>query len=1718
MSCSLHRSIPRTTSGKIKRQESRKSLLEGRLTGIPSGDFDASASFASTGCVSNSASAIDDEESSISGEVEEMDVAESKSEQEKVINTICKVCVVPIDKLDRSMPLTNLGMTSIQVFRIISELEAEYPGLEAMHLMQPISVQELSRNIVQGHYKEADSEIPAVPIEDVMYGVPLSFGQEQMVILHQLMPNSCAYNVPVAIKLTGKLSVPALQQCFVEMIERHCILSVRFEERNGNLVQLLDESLRRALNNFSALDIRPMHGGRPETCAEIVYALFSAEISTPFDLFKGPVVRVQLLQSGDEEHLLLVNSHHSVVDGWSMRVLINDLCKMYSSLGSNSSSTMDPPKVQFLDYAAWQRKSFSRETLDELLQFWINNLAGAPKLLDLPTDKPRGQTWSTAPAGSVPVKIGRDLVKRLNSIATEQGTTLSTTLLSVFQILLGRYSGQEDIVVGLPFAGRPHSHLMSIVGYIANTVPLRVDLSGDPSYISFLQQTKDVCFAAFENSSVPLYEIVKAVSAGNKTSFAPIFQVLFNLHSVDLMYNGMQMGPCKVEPMVDYCKPQESRFDISLELLESNGEIGGTLEYSTDLFNQETMQRMAGHYLNLVEAIILSPDLSIGQLPMLSNLEKKSLRKMSIDRKYIYNIPEMTLHEMFHAAANKYPKKGCLLYRGKETTYQEIEAITNQLAHCLIAMGVGPDKNVGIITDKSDRMIIAILGILKAGGAYSPIDPSYPDCRMKNILEDADVQIVIVQSDIDAAQKLAGLNLSVMNLSETLQSGMLRRQPTHFPTNRSSASSLAYTIFTSGSTGRPKGVMIQHRAVTNFLQWMTCEFELSFQDRYLQNINYSFDLSMMEIFLSLTSGGLLILPDHKFHPDPSYVVDLINKTDATFCCSVPSILQGFVQMCQPGDCKTLRNQICCGEVLPTSLAAQFLEKLPSCTLANTYGPTEATIFVTSQVLNCNCLENPLSIGRPISNVAVYIVDENMEPCPPGVPGELMISGTCLAKGYANRPDLTADRFIKNPFATDRDSGDFDEMYRSGDVGSWNPDGSIKYIGRTDNQVKVRGFRIELGEVEVGISRLPSVFQAVAAVKPDPSGARHLVAYVVPHSVDPEQLKEELKQFLPYYMVPTMLIPVKSFSSLPNGKTNRAILPDPVWSSHNDGEDCVPPRNGSEERLLRIWQEVLGKENIGVHSDFFKMGGDSMKAGLIAARIRLETGIQVPGILLFKYRTIAELAECAENEGIIGSQPDLLTDGGFGTSPSVVGYSARQLEDGVPVSLSQKRMLRLYECDKKNCAYNIPLVVRLEGYLDSKILKKVIELLVNRHTVLMMKFKKTGSTEWVSSKPEQYSIPKVKAMDLTYMGSEFETNAMELAMEIFTEDASRPFDLYNGPPLRINLLKLAEDDHALMFTFHHVAFDGVSIGIIAKEFLDSYNSLHRGVAPNNQECSLQYYDFAKWQRGLVESKSYAKQIEFWKNQLQGLPPVLKLPTDVDQNHRKEDGFGPCGHVDVFVSSTTVEKLRKVAQSDGSTLNMILAAAFDLVLSWIANRSDIVVGTPFAAGRLHKNTEEMIGYLVNPLPVRIDVNRHKTFEDLLSGVREVMIASFENGQVPLDTIVEAVGAKYSAANHPIYQVVMALNSGDMPDFNSGALKVTPVRVEETMKETSQPILMDLTESSVGLHGYISYNSSFFSEESVKGWVQSFLGVLKCAGETPQLSLDEFRHNFGRGILKL
>jgi amino acid adenylation domain-containing protein len=1049
---------------------------------------------------------------------------------------------------------------------------------------------------------------------------PLSYGQRALWFLYQIAPQSPAYNFALAVRIRSAVDVPALQRAFQALINRHAVLRTNYTVQNGEPVQKVDAHRQVCFEQVDASTLDD------ETLRKRV----AGEYRRPFDLEQGPLLRVTLFTQSAHNHVLLLNTHHIAFDLWSLVILMEELRVLYPAERNDARAALPPLKAQYMDYVTWQADMLAGDEGEQHWSYWQKQLAGDSPELNLPIDRPRPPT-QTYSGASHAFDLSDEVVEQLRSLARAERTTLYTVLLAAYQVLLYRYTGQQDIVVGSPMLGRGRPEFKGIVGYFANPVALRGDLSGDPSFKTFLAQIGQVVLEAMEHQDYPLALLVERLKIARDVSRSPLFQVLFTFGKLQDAQEAAELfvqsrtvtavnyGGLELETFA--LGQQEGQFDLQLEMDDTGHSVSGILKYNTDLYDVATIARMVGHLQVLLASIAENPDQSVALLPILTASERRQILVDWNDTAVDYNLGQC-LHQRIEAQVERTPDATVLLFQAKSLTYRELNERANQLAHFLRTLGVGPETLVGVCMRRSLDMVIGLLGILKAGAAYVPLDPDYPPQHLDFMVQDSQVPVLLTQSRLVPA--LPEHQAKTVCLDADWEA--IGLQSTANPTNLTESGNMAYMIYTSGSTGRPKGTVNTHRGISNRLLWMQDFFQLTETDRVLQKTPFSFDVSVWEFFWPLMTGACLVVTKPDGHRDSGYLVQVIAEAGVTTLHFVPSMLQAFLEERDLERCASVKRVICSGEALPHDLQERFFSRMPQgIALYNLYGPTEAAVDVTYWACRRGSEQRTVPIGQPVSNTQIYLLDPHFRPVPVGVPGELYIGGVQVARGYHGRPGLTAARFIDDPFSDVPGA----RFYKTGDLARFRPDGNVEFLGRMDLQVKIRGFRVELGEIEAVLGQHPTVHEVVVVAREDTPGDKRLVAYlIVDEQTTPstDELRRFMRDRLPEYMIPSTFVILDALPLTPNGKIDRRKLPAPTGLRPALETTFVPPRTEIEQTIVTIWRQVLQVQQIGIHDNFFDLGGHSLLAAQVYHQLGEKFGQEVTMLDLFEHPTVAALTK------------------------------------------------------------------------------------------------------------------------------------------------------------------------------------------------------------------------------------------------------------------------------------------------------------------------------------------------------------------------------------------------------------------------------------------------------------------------------------------------------------
>jgi len=1042
--------------------------------------------------------------------------------------------------------------------------------------------------------------------------IPASFAQQRLWFLDRMNPGHAVYQLPSALRLTGGLDIPALEKSLTEIARRHESLRTKFLVVDGDPMQVI------AAPQMISLPVTDLSDLGPTQREVRAQQLAGVEAQQPFDLTDGTLWRASLLKLADEEHVFLFTMHHIITDGWSMGLLFKELSILYQAYTNNQESPLEDLPLQYSDYAVWQRDLLQNEALQEQLSYWKKQLQNAPPALELPADKPR-PTVQTYNAASESFSLTPALSHELKSLSRREGTTLFMTLLAAFQTLLSRYAGRDDILVATPSAGREQIETQSLIGLFVNTLVLRTTVAESFTFVELLQSVKDAVLGAHAHQDLPFEKLIEELDPERNLSYHPLSQALFQLHPAahdGLKLEGLQCSRFTREPAV------VANFDLVLSMSETSP-LSGVLNYNSDLFEAETIKRMVEHVERLLDAVVANPQQQIGALSLLTEAESRQLLKDWNDTATSYQ-RDKCIHELFEMHAAQTPLATALVREEERLTYQELNERANQLAHYLREQGVGPEILVGLCLERSIEMVIAVLGVLKAGGAYVPLDPAYPQERLEFMLTESRVSVLLTQESLP---KFPATEARVICLNSH-QEQFAERSKENCVSGVQSEN-LAYVIYTSGSTGKPKGVAVAHQGLCNLCVAQVQQFELEASDRVLQFASLSFDASIFEIVMALCSGAALYLPPRHALPMGEALLDLLRDEEITITVLPPSVVMSLPAESLP----KLRTMLVAGEICPAELVERWGAERE---FFNLYGPTETTVWATGA--RCEPRSGKPSIGTPIANARIYVLDHKQRPVLMGVRGEIYIGGAGIARGYLNQFALTAERFVPDPWSDEQGQ----RLYRTGDLARWHSSGELEYLGRCDQQVKVRGFRIELGEVKATLEQHESVREAVVLVPESANGNEQIVAYVVLD--EPETTGEELRVWLrdrlPDYMVPAFFVRIDEIPLTPNGKIDRRVLPQPQ-RDQIETKRYIAPRNESEQALAAIWAKLLKVDKVGINDNFFALGGHSLLAARLVTQIREECMVQMPLRSVFEAPTVALLARKLDHEKQTAAQ-DLTT--------------------------------------------------------------------------------------------------------------------------------------------------------------------------------------------------------------------------------------------------------------------------------------------------------------------------------------------------------------------------------------------------------------------------------------------------------------------------------------------
>lgn len=1535
--------------------------------------------------------------------------------------------ILGVDGIGTNDNFFEMGGHSLRAAILISRIRKE--------INAEISLKDVFANpTVKGladQIKRSEREVfEVIECAEKMDFYPLSPAQKRMYVLNRLEGKGTVYNVPGMVILDGSIDRVRFENTFRKLAQRHESFRTSFEIIAGEPVQRIHENVEFNIEYFELLE---------ELVTEKI-----RELIKPFDLSKAPLLRAVLIKVREDRHIMLLDMHHIISDGTSLNIIIREFSEIYNG------KELPQLRIQYKDYTMWQKKLAEEGVLKEQEEYWMERFKGEIPVLDLPTDRVRGAVQSFE-GSNFEFEISGDLRERINILTKETGTTLYMVLLALYNTFLMKYTGQEDIIVGSPVAGRPHADLLNIVGMFVNTLAMRNYPGKDKTFIEFLYEVKENSLKAFENQEYPLEDLVEKLDLRRDMSRNPLFDVMLilqNMDSENLEVQGLVMKPYKADTGI-------SKFDLAFNVEEKKDSILFCIEYASELFNKDTIARMSLHYIKILEEVLKNPERKLSDLEMITDYEKKLICEFN-NTEAVYS-KDKTIQQLFEEQVENTPDNLAVICEDEQLTYRELNERANQLAGILRKKGVKRESIIAIMAEPSLHMVAGIMGILKAGGAYLPIDPEYPEDRIKYMLEDSKTELLL---------KYGGQNKEIKFMGEIidLDDEAICKEAVENPKSVNTPNDLAYVIYTSGSTGKPKGVMIEHRGLVNFVQWRHNAYNYSSGDVSLQMLSFSFDGFGTNLYPALLAGGSVVIPNNIHKMNFTHIKGLIKQRKVTNMSIVPSMYGAILESSQAEDLNSIRFIVLAGEKCDKWLVEKSFSISPNIRLINEYGPTENTITTTALVgMKSDC---EAIIGTPISNNKVYILDADGKGqlLPIGIVGELCISGDSLSRGYLNQPELTAQKFKENPFETG------EKIYHTGDLAKWRPDGNIEFIGRMDNQVKLRGYRIELGEIEKLLLQHSKVKEAVVIVRGDNGGDKCLCAYIAAQEeIDQNSIRTQLLEELPEYMIPSCFVVLTKIPITPNGKVDIKALPEPV-KSKDKAMEYEALGNELEQKIVSIWSEVLGTPNIGINDNFFELGGHSLKAAVMLSKIHKEMNIEMPLKEFFVRPTVK-------------SQASFIKEASKSIFTSI---EPTPKKDFYPLSSAQKRMLIQAQIQGDGTAYNSPGAVIIEGKIDKVQFENALKMLLERHETLRTSF------EMIDMEGVQRVHEKV----------EFNVEYYKWQEEDIDEKIKtlvRPFDLSKAPLFRVVLVELKEDRHMMMYDMHHIISDGVSMDILTGEFFALY------AGKELPQLRIQYRDYTLWQERLFREGVLKKQEDYWMETYRGEIPELDLPTD----YKRPDVMNYRGSRIYFKMGTELyKKIRSFAIETETTLYMLLLSAYNLLLSKYTGKEDVIVASPIA-GRQHADLENIIGMFVNMLPMRNFPKEQMKFIDFIDSVKGNCLKAYENQDYQLEMLIEKlleIGSLNRNSNrNPLFDVVFAMQNTVSNFVEVEGLKFYQKELE--FGSVKFDILIDAYEENEDIRFVLEYSTDLFKRSTAERITQNFIEILEQAVNNKDMQLKDF-----------
>lgn len=1511
-------------------------------------------------------------------------IAPASKLQKAVCNAFGKV--LEVERVGLKDDFFALGGHSLKATILANELESQ-TGVRIP--LKVIFSEPTPKGVAEYIEHESGPGYAGIPFAEEKDYYPMSSTQKRIYLIWQMDPSSVAYNMPKTLKLTGDICAEDVKNAFDQLVERHEILRTNFKMVEDVLVQEIHAWREIEFNYFEDA----------VTSEETLINQFIA----PFDLTRDILLRVCLVKR-QSEHLLMIDTHHIISDGVSDEIFTREFNALYNK------QSLPPLTHQYKDYSEWMR---SRD-LSSQKAYWMSQFDDEIPLLDMPLDYPRPQEQSYR-GGIVGIYINDETGNRLRGLMKATGSTEYMIFLSTFMVVLSKYSRQDDIVVGSPISARVHKDTQDMLGMFVNTLAMRGRPEKDKSFEQFLLEMKDVCLKAYENQEYPFEELVEAVNVRRDLSRNPLFDVMLTYHNNK--EEEFALGNLGVEDVGEKTEVT-AKFDLSVDAGEMEGHFAITMEYCADLFTKETCELLLAHFSYVLDQVTADPAIRIGSIDTVTEQEKNEILPRFNNTAAFYP-DHKTVVTLLEEQALRRPDALAVVFAQEQLTFGELNTKANVLGDRLRSMGVKPGDFVGIMAERSLEMIVAIYGVLKSGGAYLPIDTHLPEERIRFMLEDSQAKLLLTYH-VDVQTDIPVFDLA----NEEVWNGK-----TGNPDNVNQPTDLAYMIYTSGTTGKPKGVLIEHRGLINLLESYEHIYDMREDDIVLQFASYCFDQSVWDIFSLTWSGNAICVIPEDYVKDPDKLTEYANEKHITIASFTPA----YINVLKPEEFPTLRLLDSSGEAGNLPVLHKWCEGRR---VINTYGPTEVTVNSSSYEVTADSVLLP--IGGPIDNLQFYVLDGN-HLCGVGVPGELCIAGVGVARGYLNRDELTREKFVKNPFGEGN-------MYRSGDLVRWMPDGNIDYMGRMDEQVKIRGFRIELGEIVTVINQIPEVENCAVIARQDHLGEKAIFAYMVSaETLDFMDIRERLSETLPEYMIPAYMMQIDDIPVTRNGKLDRRALPEIKVKT---GKIYVSPSTVTEKKICGIFQEILGIQEIGIRDSFFDLGGHSLRATKLVNRIAEETGVAISLKDVFNSSTVEGIAKLVD----------------AGTSGTYVPIPRAEEKELYYMSSAQRRTYLVQQLDPSSVAYNMVQNMRLIGEVNPEGIQAALQQMTERHEILRTVFL------MVDGEPMQKILPKAE-VDFVY---EEDCKSTE---EELKEAFVKPFDLQVAPLVRAKLVKRA-DDHLLMIDMHHIIGDGMSDEI----FINEFNALYKGEILEPLTC--QYKDYSEWMR----TRDLSDQRAYWVSEFSDEIPVLDMPTDYPRPLKQSFRGMVTG---VATGRKLGEKIKKLARENHATEYMVFLSAAMILLGKYSRQEDIVIGSPIS-GRTHRDTEKMLGMFINTLAMRGKPEKQKTYREFLHEICDTCMKAYENQEYPFEQLIEDVDVQRDLSRNPLFDVMLVLQNNEDVAYNFGDTKIENIGQES--KVAKFDMTFNIFEENGDFGIALEYCSDLFKKESMERLLAHFIQLLE------------------------